>query len=77
MDYEPDPYSVATKIAIDALSRRARSRGELEEILRKKLVPEDVIERLLNRLVAQKLVDDLAKSLSMRRAAELITGPLN
>jgi len=24
-----------------------------------------------------KLVDDLAKSLSIRRAAELITGPLN
>jgi hypothetical protein len=24
-----------------------------------------------------KLVDDLAKSLSMRRSAELITGPLN
>jgi len=24
-----------------------------------------------------KLVDDLAKSLSMRRAAELIAGPLN
>lgn len=60
MDYEPDPYSVATKIAVDALSRRARSRGELAEILKKKLVPEDVIERLLDRLVAQKLIDDLA-----------------
>lgn len=60
MDYEPDPYSVATKIAVDALSRRARSRGELAQILRKKLVPDEIIERLLDRLVAQKLVDDRA-----------------
>lgn len=60
MDYEPDPYSVATKIAVDALSRRARSRGELAEILKKKLVPEEIITRLLDRLVAQKLVDDFA-----------------
>jgi regulatory protein len=60
MDFEPDPYSVATKIAVDALSRRARSRGELAEILRKKLVPEEVAERLLDRLVAQKLLDDSA-----------------
>lgn len=60
MDFEAvDPYSVATKIAVDALSRRARSRGELAEILRKKLVPDDVAERLLDRLVAQKLIDDL------------------
>jgi len=58
MDFEPDPYSVATKIAVDALSRRARSRGELAEILRKKLVPDEVIDRLLDRLVAQKLIDD-------------------
>ena len=60
MDFEPDPYSVATKIALDALSRRARSRGELAEILRKKLVPDEVAARLLDRLVAQKLIDDLA-----------------
>ena len=58
MDYEPDPYSVATKIAVDALSRRARSRGELAEILKKKLVPDEVIDRLLDRLVAQRLIDD-------------------
>jgi len=60
MDYEPDPYSVATKIAVDALSRRARSRGELAEILAKRGTPEDVAERLIDRLVTQKLVDDHA-----------------
>lgn len=60
MDYEPDPYSVATKIAVDALSRRARSRGELAEILKKKSVPEEIIERLLDRLVVQRLIDDRA-----------------
>ena len=59
MDYEPDPYSVATKIAVDALSRRARSRGELAQLLRKKGVPEEICTRLLDRLVAQKLIDDL------------------
>ena len=58
MDYEPDPYSVATKIAVDALSRRARSRGELAEILRKRGTPEEIIDRLLDRLTAQKLLDD-------------------
>ena len=58
MDYEPDPYSVATRIAVDALSRRARSRGELAQLLRKKDVPADIAERLLDRLVAQKLIDD-------------------
>jgi regulatory protein len=63
MDYEPDPYSVATKIAVDALSRRARSRGELTEILKKKLVPDEVIDRLLDRLVAQRLIDDRAFAL--------------
>ena len=60
MDYEPDPYSVATKIAVDALSRCARSRGELAEILAKRGTPEDVAERLIDRLVTQKLVDDHA-----------------
>ena len=60
MDYEPDPYSVATKIAVDALSRRARSRGELAEILAKRGTPEEVTERLLDRLVTQKLVVDHA-----------------
>lgn len=60
MDYEPDPYSVATKIAVDALSRRARSRGELAEILRKKNVPEEICERLLTRLTEQRLIDDNA-----------------
>ena len=58
MDYEPDPYSVATRIAVDALSRRARSRGELAQLLQKKDVPAEVIERLLDRLVAQRLIDD-------------------
>ena len=58
MDYEPDPYSVATRIAVDALSRRARSRGELAQLLQKKDVPAEIIERLLDRLVAQRLVDD-------------------
>jgi len=58
VDYEPDPYSIATKIAVDALSRRARSRGELAQLLRKKLVPEEIIDRLLDRLVAQRLIDD-------------------
>ena len=60
LDYEPDPYSVATKIAVDALSRRARSRGELAQLLQKRAVPEDVAQRLLDRLEAQRLVDDRA-----------------
>ena len=60
MDYEPDLYSVATKIAVDALSRRARSRGELAQLLSRRAMPEEVAERLLDRLAAQKLLDDRA-----------------
>ena len=48
MQIEADPYSAATKIALNALSRRAKSRGELYAVLLKKNTEPDLIDRVLN-----------------------------
>ena len=53
MQIEADPYSeysAATKIALNALSRRAKSRGELYAVLLKKNTEPDLIDRVLDRL---------------------------
>lgn len=57
---EADPESVARKILLDQLTGQARSRHELEDKLRKKLVPDDVATRLLDRFEEVGLVDDEA-----------------
>ncbi|MDN5743818.1 MAG: recombination regulator RecX [Nocardioidaceae bacterium] len=57
---EADPESVARKILLDQLSMRARSRGELEERLTRRDVPEDVAGALLDRFEEVGLVDDEA-----------------
>lgn len=55
---EADPESVARTILLDALTGRARSRAELAELLRRKNVPEEIGERLLDRFTEVGLVDD-------------------
>ena len=57
---EADPESVARKILLDQLIGQARSRQELADKLRKKLVPDDVATRLLDRFEEVGLVDDEA-----------------
>ena len=57
---EADPESVARKILLDQLTGRARSRKELSDKLAKKLVPDDVATRLLDRFEEVGLVDDEA-----------------
>ena len=57
---EADPESVARKILLDQLTGQARSRHELEDKLRAKLVPDDVATRLLDRFEEVGLVDDEA-----------------
>ncbi|KRC48962.1 MULTISPECIES: regulatory protein RecX [unclassified Nocardioides] len=57
---DADPESVARKILLDQLSIKARSRHELEERLAKKLVPDEIAERLLDRFEEVGLVDDEA-----------------
>jgi regulatory protein len=55
-----DPESVARKILLDRLSDQPRTRHELAETLAKKLVPDEVATRLLDRFEEVGLVDDAA-----------------
>lgn len=57
---EADPEAVARKILLDQLTGQARSRKELSDKLAKKLVPDDVATRLLDRFEEVGLVDDEA-----------------
>ncbi len=57
---EADPESVARRILLDQLSIRARSRAELETTLRRRGVPDDVSQQLLDRFEQVGLVDDHA-----------------
>ncbi|CAN5517804.1 hypothetical protein BH11ACT8_BH11ACT8_24730 [soil metagenome] len=57
---EADPESVARKILLDALTGQARSRKELADKLAKKLVPEEIATRLLDRFTEVGLIDDEA-----------------
>lgn len=55
-----DPESVARKILLDQLTGQPRTRGELQAKLAKKLVPDDVATRLLDRFEEVGLIDDEA-----------------
>jgi regulatory protein len=57
---EADAEAVARKILLDQLTGQARSRKELADRLAKKLVPDDVATRLLDRFEEVGLVDDEA-----------------
>ena len=56
----PTTESVARKILLDQLTGQARSRSELAASWRKKDVPDDVADRLLDRFEEVGLVDDEA-----------------
>ncbi|MEY4163098.1 MAG: hypothetical protein RLZZ79_50, partial [Actinomycetota bacterium] len=57
-EVESDPYSVAQTIALSALSRRAKSRGELFSLLKKRGTPEEVANAVLIRLTELGFVND-------------------
>jgi regulatory protein len=57
---EPDPESVARTICLNLLTAAPRSRGELAKALRKRHVPDDVAEQVLDRLTDVHLIDDTA-----------------
>ena len=57
-ELESDPYSVATTIALSALGRRARSRGELFTLLKKRGATDEVANADLYRLQEQGSVND-------------------
>lgn len=57
---EADPEAVARTILLNALTGQARSRHELAEKLAKKLVPDEIATRLLDRFTEVGLIDDEA-----------------
>ena len=57
---EADQEAVARRILLDQLTGRARSRHELADKLRSRLVPDEIADRLLDRFEQVGLVDDEA-----------------
>ena len=57
---DEDQYHKAYSRSLDYLSRRPRSRQEIERYLKGKEVPEPTIERVLARLTKAQFLDDLA-----------------
>src|SRR5690606_31295703 len=57
-DVEPDQESVARSIALRQLTGAPRSRHQLAEAMARKDVPEEVAERVLDRLTDVGLIDD-------------------
>lgn len=57
---EADPESVARSICLRQLERAPKTRGQLAATLTKRLVPDEVAERVLTRLEEVGLVDDTA-----------------
>ena len=56
---ERDYAGAAMTIATNALAVRAKSRGELAAQLKRRGIPLDVAENVLDRLERSKLIDDL------------------
>lgn len=57
-EVESDPYSVAQTIALVALGRRAKSKGELFTLLKKRGIADEVANAVLIRLQEQGFVND-------------------
>jgi regulatory protein len=55
---EADPEQVARSIVLRRLSATPRTRRELHDDLRRRGIPDDVSERVLNRFVEVGLIDD-------------------
>ena len=60
MPPERDPDSLARSVALRQLAAAPRSRAQLGAALARRGVPEDVVERVLDRFAEVGLVDDVA-----------------
>jgi regulatory protein len=63
-----DPDALARRVVLDALSRSARTRGQLSELLARKVVPEEVGDAVLDRFAELGLVDDAAYAEAFTRS---------
>src|SRR5215207_5921354 len=58
IDAEPDPESVARSIALRRLEAAPRTRAQLDDAMRRRSVPADIRDRVLNRFGDVGLIDD-------------------
>ena len=72
---EPDdPESVARVICLRALTARARTRSELESLLRRRGIPDDAVKVVLDRFVEVGLVNDQALADEFAQTAHAVRG---
>ena len=57
-DVEPDPESVARTIALRRLEAAPQTRAQLDEAMRRRGVPDEIRERVLDRFGEVRLIDD-------------------
>ena len=76
LDPPGDPESVARTICLRLLERQARTRAELEAALRKKGVPDDAGQRVLDRFTEVGLINDSALADGFRLPGAGLIGPL-
>ena len=82
MDHEPDaetdspddPESAAKALCLRLLAAQARSRADLADRLRRKGIPGDVAERVLDRFVEVGLIDDEAYARMLVRSGQECKG---
>lgn len=67
-DYAGDPESVARTICLRLLDRRARTRSELADALRRRGVPDNAATAVLDRFTEVGLIDDAALAGTMAAA---------
>ncbi|WP_338155524.1 regulatory protein RecX [Arsenicicoccus dermatophilus] len=74
VDAEPDHEDVARQIVLRQLAMASRSRAQLAAKLRQRDCPEDVIERVLDRMTEVGLVDDEAYAGMLVRTRQATKG---
>lgn len=67
-DEPQDPEARARGLVLDSLSRSARTRGQLADMLARKEVPEEIAESVLDRFTELGLVDDAAYAEAFTRS---------
>ncbi|HWG26882.1 regulatory protein RecX [Actinospica sp.] len=65
---QQDPEAYARGLVLDSLTRSARTRGQLAELLKRKEVAEEVAEAVLDRFTELGLIDDAAYAEAFTRS---------
>lgn len=71
---EPDPYDVARKIVLRQLAMSPKSRQQLRDKLAQRNCPDEVAERVLDRMAEVGLVDDEAYAAMLVRSKQADRG---